>query len=176
MYCQINRIRNAPNLNFSQFAEALFRSIDSAGAEKLVIDLRWNNGGNTMLVMPLINAIIQHPNINKRGNLFIITGRRTYSAAQNLSTYLERFTNPIFVGEPTGSSPNFVGEEEPLFLPYSRMPINVSDLYWQSSMPTDRRTWIAPLLYTPPSFEYFKVNRDPALEAIVDYSKPGKGF
>jgi tetratricopeptide (TPR) repeat protein len=176
VYCQINRIRNAPNQTFSQLAERLFNYIDSAKAEKLVIDLRWNNGGNTMLVMPLIDAIIRHPEINKTGNLFVITGRRTYSAAQNLSTYLERFTNPIFVGEPTGSSPNFVGEEEPLFLPYSKTPINVSDLYWQSSFPFDKRTWIAPLLYTPPSFEYFKSNRDPALEAIQEYIKPGRGF
>jgi hypothetical protein len=129
-----------------------------------------------MLVMPLIDSIIRRPDLNKRGNLYVIIGRRTYSAAQNTSTYLERFTNPIFVGEPTGSSPNFVGEEEPLILPYSKTIINVSDLYWQASWPFDKRTWIAPLLYTPPSFEYFKSNRDPAMEAIMEYIPVRKAF
>ena len=176
VYCQVNKILNAPNQSFAQFVERLFRFYDSTHAEKLVLDMRWNNGGNTALVMPLIDSIIRRPDLNKRGNLYVIIGRRTYSAAQNTSTYLERFTNPIFVGEPTGSSPNFVGEEEPLILPYSKMPINVSDLFWQSSWPTDRRNWIAPLLYTPPRFEYFKSNRDPAMEAIMEYLSAGKAF
>lgn len=176
VYCQLNKIRNAPNQSFAQFVQKLFQFYDSTHAEKLVIDMRWNNGGNTMLVRPLIDSIIRRPDLNKRGSLYVIIGRRTYSAAQNTSTYLERFTNPIFVGEPTGSSPNFVGEEEPLILPYSKTIINVSDLFWQSSWPFDKRTWIAPLLYTPPSFEYFKSNRDPAMDAIMEYIAVGRTF
>jgi hypothetical protein len=176
VYCQVNKIRNTPEQSFAQFVQRLFRFYDSTQAEKLVIDMRWNNGGNTMLVRPLIDSIIRRPELNKRGNLYVIIGRRTYSAAQNTATYLERFTNPIFVGEPTGSSPNFVGEEEPLILPYSKTIINVSDLYWQSSFPFDKRTWIAPLLYAPPGFEYFKANRDPAMEAILEYVSAGKRF
>jgi hypothetical protein len=31
----------------------------------------------------------------------------------------------------------------------------------------DHRTWIAPLIYTPPTFEAYRHNRDPALEAIL---------
>jgi hypothetical protein len=143
--------------------------LDSTGATKLILDFRWNNGGNTGLVIPFINAIISNDAINRRGNLFIIIGRRTYSAAQNTVTFLERFSNAIFVGEPTGSSPNFVGEEDPLELPYSKMVVNVSDLLWQTSWPQDQRTWIAPLLYIPPTYEAFRNNRDPALEAILNF-------
>lgn len=176
VYCQLNKILNGPGQNFAQFVQRLFNFYDSTHAEKMVIDMRWNNGGNTMLVMPLIDSIIRRPGLNTRGNLFVIIGRRTYSAAQNTSTYLERFTNAIFVGEPSGSSPNFVGEEKPLVLPYSKTIINVSNLYWQSSLPFDQRHWIAPLLYTPPAFEYFKANRDPAMEAINEYISGKKGF
>ena len=176
VYCQLNKIRNSQNQSFAQFAERLFKFFDSTGAEKLVLDMRWNNGGNTGLILPLINGINSHKTINKRGNFFVIIGRRTYSAAQNTATMLERFTNPIFVGEPTGSSPNFVGEERPLVLPYSKMIINVSNLFWQTSWPTDKRTWIAPTIYAPPTFESFKANRDTALEAIIEYTKQVKGF
>ena len=48
------------------------------------------------------------------------------------------------------------------------MIVNVSDLFWQSSWPFDKRNWIAPFLYTPPSFEFFRSNRDPAMEAVMD--------
>jgi hypothetical protein len=46
---------------------------------------------------------------------------------------IERHTHAIFVGEPTGSGPNFVGETELFELPYSKLQASVSDLYWQSS-------------------------------------------
>jgi hypothetical protein len=99
----------------------------------------------------------------------VITGRRTYSAAQNTATYFERFTNATFVGEPTGSSPNFVGEEDPVKLPYSGILANVSHLFWQSSWPQDQRRWLAPEIYVPPTWVDFKQGRDAALEAALDY-------
>ena len=113
--------------------------------------------------------MIACPKINKRGKLFIVIGRRTFSAAQNAATLLERHTEAIFVGEPTGSSPNFIGEGVSFTLPYGNVFVSLSDLYWQSGWPRDRRKWIAPLLYTPPSFAAYRVNRDPAMEAILDY-------
>jgi hypothetical protein len=131
--------------------------------------MRWNNGGNTFLSQPLLYSLIKSDKINQKGKLFVIIGRRTFSAAQNTSTFFERHTKAIFVGEPTGSRPNFVGEETPFVLPYSKVMVNISDLYWQSSWPMDYRTWIAPQIYTPPTFAAYRANRDPAMEAILAY-------
>ncbi len=170
IYFQFNLIRNDEQESFAKFTERLFKFINEKTVEKLVIDLRWNNGGNTGLLPPLIHGLIKNEKINQRGKLFVITGRRTFSAAQNASTFIERETNAIFVGEPTGASPNFVGEEEPFQLPYSKSLVNVSNLYWQSSDPTDRRTWIAPLIYLPPTFKAYRENRDLVLEEILDYT------
>src|SRR5262249_61709986 len=103
----------------------------------------------------------------QRGKLFVIIGRNTFSAAQCGVTHIERNTNAIFVGEPTGSSPNHVGESNVLNLPYSKMRASISDLYWQNSVAMDYRTWIAPQIYTPPTFAAFRADRDPALEAIL---------
>ena len=50
----------------------------------------------------------------------------------------------------------------------------VSDLYWESSFPQDRRTWIAPQIYLPPTFEAYRMNRDAALEAIINYQGENK--
>ena len=105
--------------------------------------------------------------VRRRGRLYVIIGRSTFSAAQNLATQIERHTEAIFVGEPTASSPTFVGETIDFQLPYSGVWANVSDLLWQSGWPMDERPWIAPLLYTPLTFTAFRANRDPALEAIL---------
>ncbi|MBD0280184.1 MAG: hypothetical protein ICV81_19810, partial [Flavisolibacter sp.] len=167
VYFQWNSVRNEKAESLNTFTDRLMKFISENDIDKLVIDLRWNNGGNTMLVPYFINAIIKNERINKRGHLFVIIGRRTFSAAQNLATFLERQTAAVFVGEPTGSSPNFVGEEDFIILPYSKLAMNVSDLYWQSSWPGDKRIWIAPLIYVPPTFKAYKENKDEALEAIL---------
>lgn len=169
VYFQFNSVRNDEKESLAAFSEKLFKFINENQVEKLVVDMRWNNGGNTFLLTPLVQGLIRNDKINRRGKLFVVIGRRTYSAAQNAATYFERHTNAIFVGEPTGSSPNFVGEEDPFILPYSKIVANVSHLFWQSSYPQDQRTWVAPQLYVPPTFEAYRRNHDAALEAILSY-------
>ena len=78
-----------------------------------------------------------------------------------------------YAGEPTGGSPNFIGDEVFFTLPYSKLGANVSDIYWQESWATDYRTWIAPTLFAPPTFAAFKAKRDPAMEAILAYREEG---
>jgi tetratricopeptide (TPR) repeat protein len=168
VYFQFNRVRDSASESFGAFTERLFSFIDEHPVRKLVIDLRCNNGGNTFLEMPFLHRLIGN-RINQRGSLFVITGRRTFSAAQNFSSLIERHTEATFVGEPTGASPNFFGETIPVELPYSKLMLNVSDLYWQSSWPTDNRTWIAPLIYLPPTFAAYRENRDPVLDAILEW-------
>jgi hypothetical protein len=162
-------IRDQAEDPFARFLDRLWAFVNSHEVEKLVIDLRWNNGGNTGLVPPLIAGLQRLDKVNQSGKLFVIVGRRTFSAAQNTATFLARHTNAVFIGEPTGSSPNFVGEEAPITLPYSKLTINVSDLYWESSWPTDARKWIAPLVYVPPTFAAYRTNQDPVLDAILIY-------
>jgi Tfp pilus assembly protein PilF len=169
VFFQYNAVQNNPNEPLTQFCDKLFKFINENDVEKLVIDMRWNSGGNNFLNRPIIQGLIRNDKINQKGKLFVIVGRQTFSAAMNGATELERFTKAIFAGEPTGSSPNFVGESVRIALPYSKMEGSISDLLWQSSVAMDYRTWIAPLLYAPPSFELYKANRDPALEAILAY-------
>jgi tetratricopeptide (TPR) repeat protein len=167
LYFQYNRVLDDPQDSLAQFSERIFKFIDEHEVNKLVIDMRWNNGGNTFLNQPLLYSLIRNDKVNQRGRLFVIIGRRTFSAAQNAVTLFDRYTNATFVGEPTGSSPNFIGEEAIFTLPYSKLFANVSDLYWQSSWPSDYRTWIAPQIYLPPTFEAYRANRDPVMEAIL---------
>lgn len=170
LYCQFNNVSDGQQETLQAFADRLAEHIEKNGIETLIIDMRWNNGGNSKLLPALMASVIR-TRVNRQGNLFVIVGRYTYSAAMNAATFFERFTNSIFVGEPTPSSPNFIGESNMITLPYSQTRVSISDLYWESSWPTDRRTWIAPFLYTPPTFEAYKNKRDLALEAILTYGE-----
>jgi len=173
VYFQYNSVRSDPANPLPQFAEKLYKFIDENKVQRLIIDVRWNGGGNTFLSQPFINGLLERPSLKKSPNLFMIIGRNTYSAAQNFTTDIGRACQPIFVGEPTGSSPNFIGESIPYALPYSKMSGTVSDLYWQRSWPMDDRIWIAPDLPATPSFESFSNGKDPAMEAIKAFIKSG---
>jgi tetratricopeptide (TPR) repeat protein len=167
VYFQFNAVRDHPAETFAAFCHRLFGFIENRNAGRLVIDVRWNGGGNTFLSQHLLHHLIASKRLARRGALFVIIGRLTFSAAQNTVTAIERETSAIFVGEPTGSRPNFIGERIDFELPYSKLRANAADLFWQTSWPLDYRTWTAPDIYTPPTFEAYRRNQDPALDAIL---------
>jgi tetratricopeptide (TPR) repeat protein len=169
LFFQYNAVQNDDKEPLEKFCRRLFEFIAKNPVEKLVIDMRWNGGGNNFLNRPLVHGLIRCDKVNQRGKLFVIIGRNTFSAAQCGVTHIERNTNAIFVGEPTGSCPNFVGETCRLKLPYSKMQASISDLYWQNSVAMDYRTWIGPEIYTPPTFEAYRSKQDLALDAILAY-------
>ena len=92
----------------------------------------------------MLGHLIGHPKIDQWGNLFVVIGRATVSAAQNTATAIEKYTRARFVGEPAGSRPNFIGESDPFELLYSKTRVIVSAFYWQGSWPRDDRPWVPP--------------------------------
>lgn len=170
VYCQFNQIRNKDRENIAAFSKRLFQFINSTPVEALIIDIRLNNGGNNFLNQAFIHEIIRNEKINQHGKLFTIIGRRTFSAAMNLASDLENHTKTLFVGEPTGSKPNFYGEDNEFVLPFSGLMGSISSRYWQGGRTSDDvRPWIAPHLVAELSATEYQNNVDPALEVIFEY-------
>lgn len=169
VYCQYNQVGNKLEEPLEVFCERLFAFIDAHPVEALVIDLRLNGGGDLTTHRPLLHHIIRSKKINRKGHVFALIGRRTFSAAQHFTGQLELHTAVTFVGEPTGSRPNVVGEGNAFRLPFSGIEVNVSNLYWQYTFAFDHRQWIPPYLSVNMTSNDYKSNRDPALEAILEY-------
>ncbi|MGB9180702.1 MAG: tetratricopeptide repeat protein [Pyrinomonadaceae bacterium] len=168
VYAQVNGIANKEDETLAQFAERLFAFVDSHAVERLVLDLRWNGGGNNYLNRPLVVGLIKSK-INQRGHLFTVTSRRTFSAAQNLVNELEKYTETIFVGEPTGENVNFYGDPARIALPNSGLVVRASGLWWQNMDPRDRRQWTGPEIAAEMTSEDYRNNVDPAMKAILGY-------
>lgn len=168
LYFQFNAVQDRRGgETLAAFAERLARAIDGDDVRHVVVDLRGNGGGNTDLLGPLLKAILATRKTQREDGLFVIAGRHTFSAAMNFAAQLERHGRAVFVGEPTGSRPNFVGENSELVLPYSRLAASISNLAWQNALPQDSRTWIAPRLPAPVTLASLREGRDPAMEAIA---------
>jgi tetratricopeptide (TPR) repeat protein len=168
VYAQLNQVGNKDTETLADFSKRLLAFVESNGVEKLILDLRLNRGGNGALLRPLEIALIKSK-IDQSGKLFTIMGRSTWSAAQFLLNRLEKYTNTIFVGEPSGSRGNVYGDSRKITLPNSGITVRVSVYYWQDWDPWDTRQWTAPHLTTELSSEDYRTNADPALKAILDY-------
>jgi tetratricopeptide (TPR) repeat protein len=169
VYWQWNAIVDGASQTLADFAKETLAFCETNRAEALVIDLRENDGGNNQLLQPVVHALVRSDAMNRKGHLFVLVGRRTFSAAMNAAAEIERNTKAIFAGEPTGSSPNHVGEGTVITLPCSGLPITCASLYWQSPLPTDHRKWIAPRLLAEASSTDEATRRDPAMDAILAY-------
>jgi tetratricopeptide (TPR) repeat protein len=173
VYFQFNRVLDGAE-SLAQFTERLGKFLDTHAVDRLVIDMRWNNGGNTYLSQPLLQLLMGRQSINRTGHLFVIIGPRTFSAALNTAEAFERYLNAVFIGEPTGGRPNSPGEEWFFSLPYSKANVSLSNLYWESGWPVDSRWAIPPEIYTPRTFADYLAGRDPAMDAALAYPSAGE--
>ena len=87
-----------------------------------------------------------------------------------LTDDLEKHTKTLFVGEPTGASPNMYGDAEKIVLPNSGLEVWASALRWVYSEPRDNRPWIPPDIPASLASADYRLGRDPALEAVLAYT------
>jgi tetratricopeptide (TPR) repeat protein len=171
VYVRHIAVVDRPGQMINGFFEKVFRFIDTNEVDKLVLDIRLNGGGNNYLNKPVITGIIQSKKINRYGHLFVITGAATFSAAQNLTNELEKYTEAIFAGEPTAENVNFWGDIRTEVLPISKLNVNLSWLWWQNMDPRDKRQWTAPNLAAEMSFENYKAGHDSAMNIILNFKE-----
>jgi hypothetical protein len=169
LYVQINTVADNKDETLAHFAQRLHDEIATTRPDKVAIDLRQNRGGNNALIPPVIRSIIQSGSIDRPGHLFGIIGPATFSAAQNLTDALEKYTNILFVGEPTGSRGNAYGDSRKIVLPNSGVTVRVAIYYWQDWYPMDERDATVPKIVAPLTFDAYIHKTDPALEAIRGY-------
>ena len=170
VYIRHSQIQDEPEENIPAFYTRVFDFIENNDVERLVLDVRLNGGGNNYKNKAIITKIIESKKINKTGHLFVIIGRRTFSACQNLVNELDNYTNAIFVGEPTGENVNFYGDNRRVDLPNSKIPVYLSFAWWQDKPQWENGPWTAPHIAIDMSFEDFKTNKDPVLDASLSFS------
>jgi hypothetical protein len=145
--------------------------VENNPTERLVIDLRSNSGGDASLIEPLLEGVVRNESINRRGRLFVVIGRATYSAGMIEAVMFKQKTNAILVGEPTGAKPNqyneVAHEEQGIVLPNSKLTVYYTVAY--RKLVAGDPPALLPDVRVDLSSRDYVAGRDPVLERILSY-------
>ncbi|MBI5764111.1 MAG: hypothetical protein HZA51_11355 [Planctomycetes bacterium] len=160
---------------FRKLAAEMFRQIPTSQPIKpvpwrLIIDLRRNGGGNSMVIDVIYGHIAWRPELLKPGRILVLIGRGTFSSAMMNAVQLRNRYHAVLIGEPTGGSPNGYGEIKPLTLPHSRLTLMYSTKYFELQ-PGGAQT-VTPDVLIDTTIDDVLTGRDPVLEAALSYTPP----
>jgi hypothetical protein len=176
VYFQLNAVAAQPSYapkSLLQTVREMMAYVDTATPRpaRLILDLRYNSGGDGSLNARIVNEIIKRDSsVNRRGRLFVLTGRKTFSAAVDLTLEILRHTDAILVGEPMGASRQAAGDPMDGVLPAHRIGLAISTHYLPVSPDSSPVVEVeVPAPFT--GADYF-AGRDPALMAILAEPAP----
>lgn len=188
MYIQYNQCASDPHLPFRNFAADLFGFIDSHSVSAVVLDLRFNGGGDAGVLDPLKDGLRQRPVL--RDNVYVLIGPGTFSAAKDEARLLRqgfrRFpalavlyppafsqdelaappTGAFLVGEPVGEKLNQYGNVKSVRLPHSGISVAYSTRFVRWVKDGDPLV-LGPDLCVPLTLSDAVEGRDVALEAAL---------
>lgn len=116
---------------FVKFNEELFAVIAERKPEKIILDLRYNSGGNSAVLDPFMEKI-STSYLNTKQKFFVLIGKKTFSSAVMNAVELKRKSNATFIGEATSGNINHYGEVRGFKLPKSKIVVAYSTRYWES--------------------------------------------
>jgi tetratricopeptide (TPR) repeat protein len=170
-YVRIDVMRDRQDESMSAFFRRVLSEIARRSTERLVVEIRRNNGGDN-LALPLIEGLLARLALNQPGKILVLIGRGTVSSGQNLATLLERYTHAVFIGEPTAQRPNHYGVMFRFELPNSRISVTHSRYQLIDADADDVRAWLTPDVRVGMTSRDYAANRDPVFEAAMAYAPP----
>jgi len=134
---------------------------------RMIVDLRLNGGGDNTTYGPLVD-LLASKSVNRRGKLYLLIGRATFSAAANFAAEIDRDTRAVFIGEPTGGGVETYGDTVPVLLPSLGWYVYVASRYHERKRgPNDHRLAVAPDVRVELTAAQYFIGRDPVLERAL---------
>jgi hypothetical protein len=168
-YFRYNRITSDDEKPIWSWAPQMWAQVDSLDVEKLVIDIRGNGGGGFQFSLPIIQGILDRPNLNQRGKLFVSTDNKTFSAAIGFLEQLENRSNAMIVGVPPCDYPASPGDGDSFLLGDTGIKINLSQIFHATIFPDDQRVSIGMDQLIPTSWEDYAAGKDRLLQFVKEF-------
>ena len=179
LYVNYNRAQDqADGEGVLAFGDRVIQEIRRTPPKKLIVDLRFNTGGNLQLADSLFRSIAALPLSQEPNRLFVITGRATFSAGITAVATLRQFTKAVIVGEPVGDGLDMWSEGGNLLLPNTHLTLHYANGF-HSYTPIEHPefkpynypdlsvTEVGPDIKVETTLEQYLAGKDPAMDAIL---------
>jgi hypothetical protein len=174
IYFQFNRAQQIPTSPVSELIENMLRAIDEHSVKALIVDLRFNTGGDAGA-----GTLVEKLAARLRGvPVFVLTGRATFSAGIIHAGQWKQLAGATIIGgEPVGDHRDFWAEGGNLVLPHAQLTLhyaNAFHAYSQREYPRSRPYFadlnvasLEPEVIVEPSWADYAAGRDPVLETAA---------
>ncbi|GEM_PF-6875830 len=166
MFIQYNRSTSDPAFPFHHFASDVLAEIDRYEKPRIVVDLRFNIGGDARVIVPLRAGLEQRVAQEKLGSIVMLIGGGTMGTAMLNATEFQSFLHAKLVGEATGSNASSYGDMKTLTLPFSRLIVQYTTKYLGERALGDVNV-LKPDVEVHRTFDDILAGRDRALEAAI---------
>lgn len=150
-----------------EFAQQVQADLES-GYQNITFDLRYNNGGNDQIILPLKNAVVNAR--NKQGekcHLYVLTGWNTFSAGVDAAAGFQTSNaeNTTFVGQPTGGSLQTGGNLLEISMDSAPFAVTCALDYFEI---LGQKGSLVPDYIVPQTFEQYAKGEDPEIQYLYD--------
>ncbi|MCR4793283.1 MAG: hypothetical protein K5871_11070 [Lachnospiraceae bacterium] len=145
------------NSEYKETVKEFFEAVNEAGIEHVILDLRWNGGGSSMVGDEFLKYcdidgyygwpvhvrygpfLLKYDKMyikNHRqqpqyhGDLYVLTNKRTFSSAMDFTMYIMDNDLGVVVGEPAGNLPDSYGDLLNFATPNSHLIFSISYKRW----------------------------------------------
>ena len=154
--------------SFLEFQNEIKKMLNENPVEKLIFDIRLNSGGSYNQGNNFIREVVINSKIDRKGKLFVLIGRDTFSAAILNSRFFQENTKAIFVGEETMGKPNHYGFLNYFNLNNSKIEVSYSTEIVLTTKKKNQET-MKPDYNVEETFEDYKNGIDPVFEFVKNY-------
>lgn len=161
----------ANQLDDTRFIPSLRRSlqdVDKLRPRRLILDFRYNFGGDGSVTNLMVDEFVQRQDNPPWKEVYLLTGRKSFSAAIMAIDAFLKHVKLTVVGEPAGAALNSFGDAEAHKYPKTGMLLYVSTLRHQLSSSNDLSEIIPVDVPAPFSFADYAAGRDPAIDPILN--------
>ncbi len=127
VYIQYNYCYNSSKQSMTEFVEKVKPNLSINIHKNVVLDLRYNIGGNQDTIFPLISALNDFKKAG--GNVYVLIGKGTRGVALINAMYLYNNDIATIIGEETGGLTNFYGVRDVFKLPNSLLTLTCATKY-----------------------------------------------
>jgi hypothetical protein len=169
-YIGVNNIADwtASGKGFHAFFRDALAEIDTMKPRSVIIDLRYNPGGDGYLVPAVMHEFVKREDNPPWKHLYLLTGRKTFSAAVIFMAGFIYNVPCTIVGEPAGAPLDSYGDATDIDLDRTGMRLHVSTIWHKLEDQGERYTIMPVDVPAPFSFADYAAGRDPAIDAILN--------